>query len=557
MIYIKNGDAWVETADADIPPAIMAALKADSTHKNLKIHFPNGEIPDFDNSFIVRESLRFTESICSQDTFKFGLAEASVLEFETVGVGNMRGMTIEANLFYGPDADPVAYVPLGVFTVDSCPRDGSVLKRRKVTAYSRGGGKIENSPLEIVKLAQPVPDPGGATYTPDLGRLIQAAIGWQAPGYLDQYARELITVSPIRTETNVQTYTKSVQMTSESTMTLRVLVTQDVYYLNSPTFLSSELYALDRADAMQEQRALAGIAETTLRAETDLGDAEIAQISASVFHAQSCTYYNRGHRFTAGLSVIYTKTSGPLPTVNVVTAARLEIRRGTSTSRHDAVMPSDCAFYRIDAPASGFFGKFTPTGGFLRQPGDVKMSTFIDCYNLTDICAGFYEAAGKFLRRTRSGGVEVYGPSAEDPTPVHPSETSSVWFDEAELAGVGTVLVTVPGEDGSSIREISIGDGTAVYDMTGNAFFSAADGVTYEQIAGIVRDQFAPAVNGVLLRRVELDMIGLPHIQAGTPLAVQTEDGETVSLFALRRDLRGIQRLTDSITSPSFEGGVT
>ena len=132
-----------------------------------------------------------------------------------------------------------------------------------------------------------------------------------------------------------------------------------------------------------------------------------------------------------------------------------------------------------------------------------------------------------------------------------------MWFDEAELARVGAVLVTVPGEDSGDIREISIGDGTAVYDMTGNAFFSAADGITYEQISDIVINQFAPAVNGVLLRRVELDMIGLPHIQAGTPLAVQTEDGETVGLFALRRELSGIQRLTDSITSPSFEGGAT
>ena len=147
----------------NIPDSVKALFKQDGVRKNFRAHFPNGELPDITNDNIVKESVNFTESICSQDVFKFGLSEASVIEFETVGVGNMYGMTmecgieidcsslsaadiadIEAGTWDGefvPLADsdlgfPFFRVPYGVFTVDSCPRNHEAMTHRKVTAYS-------------------------------------------------------------------------------------------------------------------------------------------------------------------------------------------------------------------------------------------------------------------------------------------------------------------------------------------------------------------------------------------------------------------------------------
>lgn len=82
----------------NIPSAIKALFQTDGVRKNFRVHFPNGEYPDITNDNVVSESVKFTESLCSQSVFKFGLAEASVLEFETVGIGNMFGMTIEASI---------------------------------------------------------------------------------------------------------------------------------------------------------------------------------------------------------------------------------------------------------------------------------------------------------------------------------------------------------------------------------------------------------------------------------------------------------------------------
>ena len=140
-----------------IPSTVQALFKTDGVYKNFRVHFPNGEFPDITNDNVVQESVKFTESLCSQSTFKFGLAEASVLEFETVGIGNMYGMTIEAGIeidcssLSAADKTAIAsgtwdgtwdsvnemfYIPYGTFRIESCPRDHQSMAHRQVTAYS-------------------------------------------------------------------------------------------------------------------------------------------------------------------------------------------------------------------------------------------------------------------------------------------------------------------------------------------------------------------------------------------------------------------------------------
>lgn len=150
-----------------IPSTVQALFKTDGVHKNFRVHFPNGEFPDITNDNVVQESVKFTESLCSQSTFKFGLAEASVLEFETVGIGNMYGMTIEAGIeidcssLSAADKTAIAsgtwdgtwdsvnemfYIPYGTFRVESCPRDHQSMAHRQVTAYSESFPNLTEYP---------------------------------------------------------------------------------------------------------------------------------------------------------------------------------------------------------------------------------------------------------------------------------------------------------------------------------------------------------------------------------------------------------------------------
>jgi len=92
-----------------IPDEIKALFKKDNVPKNIRIHFPNGEHEDITNENVIEESMVFTESICSQENLKFGLCESNVLQLETVGVGNIKGCTIEVDLEVAYNLPDVKY----------------------------------------------------------------------------------------------------------------------------------------------------------------------------------------------------------------------------------------------------------------------------------------------------------------------------------------------------------------------------------------------------------------------------------------------------------------
>lgn len=147
----------------NIPQAVQDLFLSGTVHKNLRVHFPNGERADITNDQIVKESMKFNESLCSRDALKFGMSEASTIEFETVGVENILGMTIEVGievdtssltaaqiraiqygtydgtLVLAADSDlghGYYRVPLGVFVVTACPRSHGAMTHRRVIGYS-------------------------------------------------------------------------------------------------------------------------------------------------------------------------------------------------------------------------------------------------------------------------------------------------------------------------------------------------------------------------------------------------------------------------------------
>lgn len=189
----------------NIPETIQALLRADSVRKNFRVQFPNGERADLTNSDIAANSVRFSESVCSRQAFRFGLAEASVIEFETVGVENIRGVTIKCacevdtsslttaqiNAIASDPGDgsivlagasDIGYgfyrIPYGVFIVDTCPRNQEAQSHRKVTAYSPSYYTVPN-PVERAKLECPIPA-AGWTYRPKIAPLVLSQLAYQS-----------------------------------------------------------------------------------------------------------------------------------------------------------------------------------------------------------------------------------------------------------------------------------------------------------------------------------------------------------------------------------------
>lgn len=129
-----------------VPDEIKELLHQDHCQKNIRIHFPNGERSDICNDLIVKDSVSFTESLCSQNELKFGLCESPVFECEVVGVGNIKGATIEvfceifcsptvSGAVFQPDIRQYVYpLPYGIFYIESCKRQADMI-HRKIQAY--------------------------------------------------------------------------------------------------------------------------------------------------------------------------------------------------------------------------------------------------------------------------------------------------------------------------------------------------------------------------------------------------------------------------------------
>lgn len=130
-----------------VPDTIKDLYHLDHCYKNIRIHFPNGERSDICNDLIVKDSVSFKESLCSQNTLKFGLCEASVFECETVGVGNVKGAVIEvfceiecpatvSGSEWKVDLQKYVYpISYGTFIIQEATRQADMIHRR-ITAYN-------------------------------------------------------------------------------------------------------------------------------------------------------------------------------------------------------------------------------------------------------------------------------------------------------------------------------------------------------------------------------------------------------------------------------------
>lgn len=186
-----------------IPQPIKTLFRRDGVRKNLRVTFTDGSRPDLTNADLVVESFKFTESICSRERFKFGLAEASVVEFETVGVADMRGASIAVNCEIDTsslsvsDLDTVAAdpgdgvlvsaassdlgfgyyrIPYGRFIVEECPRNHEAQQHRRVKAYTPAY-YAEANPYERAKIVCPIPA-AGYTYRPQIAPLALAQLAY-------------------------------------------------------------------------------------------------------------------------------------------------------------------------------------------------------------------------------------------------------------------------------------------------------------------------------------------------------------------------------------------
>ena len=574
----------------NIPSAIKTLFQTDGVRKNVRIHFPNGEFSDITNADIVKESLRFTESLCSQNVFKFGLAEASVLEIETVGIGNMYGMTIEAGIeidtsslsaatisaIVGDPGDGVIVetadsdigygfyrVPLGVFRVESCPRDHQAMTHRKVTAYGDVHQSLFLSPFELEKDAI---DTTNHTYEADAMALIYANLGYYFPSLLDaDYTKTLIWDS------------SSVTPSSSSVDQTETVGGHTYQIIGTATRVAKARNASIRMSGIK--RNIYSVEGGWIDAEGQ--DAFINGINATYgTHFRSfCSYIEMAARCTPDISNYQfgeMRVVKPIPAFypyispitdntalqnyvgfswSFITDISMQITvDGVVVDSFSSSTSNPIKVYEFtpDASVPQIDLSFQPTGDVPYQ--QYKAYTFVDCFDMANLFTGLLETRGEFAKTDRLSPIEITALSPASPTSVAPQDYSSMWWDEFVVSQIGTVVATyLNGQNGEATASIVIGNGYSRYELTDNEALKSMSGATEASVTTLLQGDFAANAANVGFTPVELSMQGWPWMEAGDALQITAEDGTVVDTYALRIEMSGIQHLTMDITSQGGE----
>lgn len=604
----------------NIPETVKALYKRDGVNKNFRAHFPNGELPDITNGNIVQESVEFQESICSQDVFKFGLTEASVIEFETVGVANMYGMMIEcsseidcsslsaaeiaeieAGTWDGefvPLADsdlgfPFFRVPYGVFRVESCPRDHQAMAHRRVTAYGDTTLVTENE-LEKTKTELFFPY---SMYEPNVESLFFSKLASVTEVELEDYGYQKINGRFY--DSRPDNY-KRVILTNGNEEYLgfhfiidTLCVVVDGVYVRALD--PDQIFVIDQNgndyDSVIEECVEAldshGIdyeasgyesAEDLLYSAAEYSVTnplvggympDMLHLSAHYIQTKKTDQYTLQ---TAEYGLIrFPKSEKPIVfyggfskesndkglKIHFYCPTKIEIVNNTQTlfTRYY----SRCGFsvYKKDNPILPPIKIGQTLKQTLKQPQVFSSKrytgySFANAYSYKDVINGYLELMALFSTSPRGNAELIKRLSDSSPTAILPNDYSQMWFDEYDVQPVGTVRYAYTDDSGEEqIVDYKFGDGASVYDMTDNAVLKAMDSASPDVIESMLDTHFIPHLAPINLTPVDLEMKGLPYIEAGDAIAVTAQDGTVCNSYALRRELDGVQSLTDQIDSES------
>lgn len=591
----------------NVPDAIKALYKRDDIRKNFRVQFPNGEYSDITNADVVQESVRFTESIGSQDVFRFGLSEASVLEFETVGIGNMYSMTISAfteidtssltaaqisaiqsdpgdgTLVLEGDSDigwGFYRIPLGVFLVDSCPRNHGAMTHRRVTAYAESTYFLtKDDPIDRLKMnsasASSTLTFGIRNYVLSKMALVSTDIltennlvSVQFATYNDGSARsqQMAVSLPIQGSTSGSIWIRATLRTfSTATDHIYGVTKADTWDIYDSVADAIEDYATEQGIVFKNAGQYPTVRDY-IEAQTRKGCSPFigyrSQAWGSILDHEP--RYIIGNDYDA----FYTYGSGgyvAIPT-KIEIAQSLHSTGGTpfetfnrpSSAQDIIIRRWEKADSSITDPMESVMVSFKPT-----EVADSGNYTYVGVYNAHDLVSGFFELKGIYGKQRRVasdlGAMQFFQLDPSSPATLNRSEYEELWWDEYDVEPIGTIYYCYKTAKREMTGSYSFGDGTSVYDMSDNAVLANMANASASTINALLEAAFIPNVGNVVYTPIDLSMRGYPWLEAGDCLELTAEDGVTVTSYMMRRELSGIQALSDDVTASGgeiIEGGV-
>ena len=612
-----------------IPETIKSLYLRDGVKKNFRVVFPNGERGNICNGEIVKESVRFAESLCSRGVFRFGLCEASCVEFETVGVGNYYGATIRCYIEIDTTSLTAAQIseiqsgnwdgtlvlasssdlgwgffriPLGEFRVESCPRNHEAMAHRRFTAYTADFGRRSSTQPGIPSVnayRELVADPALwlAQVTGDgLSTVTNAAAGYRASGRIytpDEHMVELrfyaangtTRVYPTglaRPGAKTALYSVSglavdyaayqavgqeiaakivsagislyCDQTGEQIYPDVASALRDVYpYLFSPALIATPLWYNGNDLSAYNNPIYSYRLENGKR--------------YPIMQRYGWWGYQGGEIWPIGRQtgevvdgIEYSAQYFSGSTVKIVSVYDV------SADQTLASFTLQNSFPTVTAPGTVLSQKLTDASGYearIKNTGEATISANSKGYNNApiprwsyanavapnDMASGWLELRAAFGKVERDGSLALTRLSGSNPAGIEAGKIRDAWWDEIDVAPIGAIRFRFQGDDEEQTVEYRFGSGTSLYDRTDNAVLKCIDLPTAEEVLTLLDEQFIPHLGAVGFTPIEMEMRGMPWIEDGDPISVTAGDGTTVQSFALRRELSGVQLLTDEITS--------
>lgn len=591
----------------NIPEQVKSLFNRDDIRKNIRITFPQSGRPDITNDNIAAETLSFTESVCSQSTFKYGLAESSVIEFETVGIDNMLGETIEA--YIEIDATtlpegmqtmrddltfPVYPVPLGRFVVTACPRNHEAMAHRKVRAMSQIGTNDIITTNDRAFLQKKYPSPianMGLIFRKNLNYISIASHWGEEPD-----ETEIVTMSSATPNSAISKWMFINQLrngyTGERIKLFRKYENLDLRaYVSTPRLQRVQLNNLQAVSTEEIIKQLASEIKKTypVQLEYDPGDgnwqtATIEDIENAVIKATAdrtdlhltpiewtFSYWVSPHTpFDYGQFVYVPEPTEwiTLPAAKKGTTDQATITSDVRINWSFSVVENPEEYQIINGfivtgenpniKAQYYYPPSTaldavkkleivlqtqPTGETLDNGW--KYIGFTDDKIMQEATLAYLELEGAFGNFGRTGNKHKKRLETEPAMQLTRAQYETAWWDEYDLAPVGAIAYKL----GSNDMIYKFGEGASVYNLNCDKFFETL-GITSDTTINEILDvALVPELQKLMYTPVEIDAHGLPYLEAGDCIELEALDGTIVKTYVLQRNLTGIQYLTDQITA--------
>jgi hypothetical protein len=545
------------------------------------------------------DSVSFKESLCSQNSFKFGLAESPIFECEVVGVSNIKGATIEVSceVFCPSTVDGAVWqidiqqwvysIPYGTFVVQSADRQTN-MNHRKIVCYNavaaNGWGL---SKWEAAKGYAGLLSSG--VYLP---KIVYWLMGNQIK--LSESLFTKTTIPPWETYHSSTGY----YLASRGGVKYTVRVTRyykhwnfDLHNTSGYYPSSQEVYDLLKFSCSSQQplRIIREYTKGFENADSGLIKHLNTETGFNIAYTKKggrYVYQNTNERYPFYIYPWcdnFYQTSGTYPgdlDVYAPTSVDIEyyVRNTTQLIKTDTFSICDNPICEklalIDETLKSLTFPIPEVAGtsYIGKAYFVNYSD-IDVNKLTN---SFFEIIGKFGEFSRDGGIDIRDikevfhllpnenlypnnslkPLGVNGGSIHPDDYQTCWYEEYYSLPYGMIRANYTDSNGNNaIYNYYLNgydtstDATSyqIYEMSDNYFLTKnriSDSLM-DSICGLIEE----AITDVTYMPVKLVGRGLPYVQPGDTFEVLTATNDSITTIVLSRTLKGEMVLTDEYVS--------